>query len=182
MNIILFGLNINWVAQLVGLFATALMVIALSKSKEKYLFLMMFTPILFATESGLLGGFSNIAVNASCAIRSSTMYYYYKKNEAYPKWMTVINIILLTVPAILLCKVWYDFMPIVTGIVYSFITLSKNFLLIQIFSAILESLIIVYLVYIGAYVGIVRQVLAVTLIIHTIIKTKKAYTPVSQHY
>lgn len=166
----IFGQQVNLYAQIVGF--VGLVVIAWSYQLKKlgYLAVSTVAMAIFLAESCILYAdsdtFTGIVLNAAAVVRNLLMILFLRRyGREMPAWVAVC----LLVPVWIICVfgfgAWYTYLPPALQTVYIFCALSKNYYCLKGGALVLEGGNLFYNASVGAYVGILRQVVLVTSVI-----------------
>lgn len=118
----------EFVAQIIGLIASIIMIgaIQVKDKKNLYLILNISVKILYGINFALLSAYSGTITQVIGLVITVVAYLYTKKNLDIPKWLTVIFIVVTVIAGIFTYNNVYSFMAIVCGITYALIVASKN--------------------------------------------------------
>lgn len=162
------GVEVNLAAQAVG--AVALVMIAFcyfGKNKRRYLIFATLAAVCFAAESLILGAYSNVLCNGLTILRNIALLLLLRRGKTLPKTVTV-----LIAAAFLGFGVYYgirgewrEILPPLFGIAVTYLTVQKNLGLLKIGSIFVEIGFLIFNFWIGAYVGVVRQIFVLTVCI-----------------
>lgn len=177
MNIVvtIFGLEVNVLAQVFGLIGLILMCISFFQNdKRGYAGVMMIAHIFFAAEALTVKGYSNVVTNSTGIVRNGTVYCsLVKRKKDPPKWsIWLFAVIAVSVAAFFIDDAW-SALPVACFVLQCVYLASENFMFLKIGSLITESSMFFYNVFMGAYIGGVRQIIACTMLVLSIIKYKK---------
>lgn len=119
---------LNEPAQIIGLIASIIMILAIQVKNKKNLFLVLniMVKILYGINFALLTEYSGTATQIIGLVITVIAYIYTKKNKVLPKWLVYIFIIVTVVSGIITCKRLVGILAIVCGITYALIVSSKN--------------------------------------------------------
>ncbi len=175
----LFGTPVNVLAQLAGLVALALSIYGYFKPKLQFFVVAAITSFCFSVEGFFLlaesNTLSNIVGNLIVTARNLLIVVLlakYKKDP--PAWLAV-PVLAIYWGVLLLCfpeqlSAWYTYIPPVSVSVYSICAMQKNFYVVKTGALIWEATFLIYHPITGAYVGFVRQVLLVTIVIVSMVQ------------
>ena len=115
-------------AQIIGLIASMIMIVAIQVKDRKnlYLILNILVKILYGINFALLSAYSGTITQLIGLIITIVAYIYTKKNLNIPKWLTAIFIVITLIGGIITYNNIYSFMAISCGITYALIVASKN--------------------------------------------------------
>lgn len=162
MIIELFGFEIDLLAQLIDVFALIFIVISHQGKKSNYLIFYSIAAVFFAIEAYVLGAYSNVVCNSISIVRNLTVLYFLKKGKELPKAIGC----LFSVPffaMLVFYVIKLDFVsaaPALLCLAVSIATVCKNAGVLKTVSVFTEAGFMVYSFFIGAYIGVLRQVFA----------------------
>ena len=166
----LFGIRMNLYAQIAGLIGLVLIVCSYQLRKTAFLALSGVAFVFFLAESCLLYAdsdtFTGIVLNAAALVRNAIMFLFAVRfHRETPVWVAVC----LLVPVWVLCAfhlgAWYTWLPPVLQTVYTFLALPRNYYCLKAGAFIIESGNLFYNAAVGAYAGVVRQVVLVVCVV-----------------
>ena len=176
MIVFLFGLQINVLAQIFGFFGLVIMCLSFfQKNKKGYAGVMVIAHIFFALEAFVLKGYSNVVTNLVGVLRNGTLFcFLLKKDKDPPKWcIWLFAVLAVSGAAFFIDSVW-AVIPVVCFLLQCVYLMSKSFMFLKFGSLITEGSMCAYNIFMGAYIGGIRQVIACTLLIISIVKYKKS--------
>ena len=140
-------------AQIIGLIASIIMIIAIQVKEKKDLFLILniIVKILYGANFALLNEYAGTATQLIGLIITIIAYIFAKKKRDIPKWLTYIFIAITIICGIITCKRLVGIMAIVCGITYALIVSSKNMKKIRKLNFIQSLLWTIYDFIIGAF-------------------------------
>ena len=140
-------------AQIIGLIAAIMMIIAIQVKDKKSLFLIfnILGKSLFGINYAMLGEFAGTVTQIISLIITLIAYIYTKKKIPIPKWMACIFISIITIAGAFTCKRLIGIVAIICGITYALIVSSKNMKNIRKLNFIQSLLWTIYDYIIGAY-------------------------------
>lgn len=167
----IFGLQINVYAQIFGLIGLIFVVIAYqANEKLKYL---RFTNISFLftiCEAFILGAITSAIKITTGIIRNIVVAIYIKKNKKMPMWFNIIFIAMAILPSLFFIYSFIDWFPIMSSIASTIATCQNNYKLLKAGGILVEIFAMVHSIYIGAYIGFIRQFIILISIIIGLIK------------
>lgn len=118
----------DFVAQIIGLIASIIMIgaIQVKEKKNLYLILNILVKILYGINFALLSAYSGTITQVIGLVITVVAYIYTKKSLEIPKWLTTIFIMVTIIADIFTYSNIYSFMAILCGITYALIVASKN--------------------------------------------------------
>ncbi len=118
----------DFVAQIIGLIASIIMIgaIQVKEKKNLYLILNILVKILYGINFALLSAYSGTITQVIGLVITVVAYIYTKKSLEIPKWLTTIFIMVTIIAGIFTYSNIYSFMAILCGITYALIVASKN--------------------------------------------------------
>ncbi len=140
-------------AQVVGLIASIMMIIAIQIKDKKDLFLIfnILVKILYAINFALLNEFAGATTQIIGLVITVIAYVYAKKKISIPKWLTCLFVAITIINGFFTCKRLVGIMAIVCGITYALIVSSKDMKKIRVLNFIQSLLWTIYDFVIGAY-------------------------------
>lgn len=169
--IYVFNIKINILAQVFGLIGLIFVVIAYQKN-DKLSFL-KFCNLQFCftiLESLLLLAYTSVFKIGSGIFRNLVVAYYIKSNKKMPKFWNLIFILMVVVPSMFFINSWVAYLPIFSSIVSTLVTCQNNFKLLKCGGIVVEIISMTHSLFIGAYVGFIRQSIILIAIIVGLIK------------
>lgn len=162
----IFGLSVNLYAQIAGTVGLVLIVWSYQLKKTAYLALSTVAMAVFLVESCLLYAdadtFTGIVLNAAAIVRNLLMLLWRQKfGRELPAWIAVILLAAVWTVCAFRLGAWYTYLPPALQTVYTLCALSKNYFCLKTGALILESGNLFYNASVGAYIGILRQVVLV---------------------
>ncbi len=177
MIVTLFGVEVNLLAQLFGLIMLIFIVISYNVHDNKYFIFMTVAFSFCALESITLGSITNFICCLVSIARSLSVLYYRKRDLDIPKWLPVVLIVpifAIGVWAVVTDNPWYQLMPPVLIITLTILTMQKSMFILKTGSIFIEAGLMVFNFFIGAYVGVIRQAIAVISVIVGLIRYHRA--------
>ncbi len=140
-------------AQIIGLIASIMMILAIQVKEKKDLFLILniLVKILYAINFALLAEYAGTTTQIVGLVITIIAYIYAKKKIEIPKWLTCVFVAVTLISGIATCKRLVGIMAIVCGITYALIVSSKNMKKIRVLNFIQSLLWTIYDFIIGAY-------------------------------
>ncbi len=175
MTVIIFGAEVNILAQIIDLMAVFILILSYQGGKRKYLLLSSVSSVFFCAESLVLSAYSNVVCNIVTIIRNLAIAYCDKKKIKFPLFaiiLSVVPIAALFVYMIILGD-FLSALPPVIALIFTYISLQKNIYILKIGALIAECGYLVYNFYIGAYVGGIRQIIVVTSVVVALVNLIK---------
>ena len=171
MTIELFGLEVDLLAQVFGFLGLLAMCISFfCKDKKGYAGVMVFAHLLFAAEAFTLGGYSNVVTNSTGALRNGTVFVFLqKKKKDPPGWSMLLFAAVAVGGAAFFLDGVLSVIPVACFLFQCAYLASKNFLFLKFGSLAVEGTMCVYNVFMGAYVGAIRQIVACSVLIVSIV-------------
>lgn len=169
----LFGLTVNLPAQIVGLIGLAVIAVSYQFRKVKYLVWSTVAMELFLAESCILSADSDtvtgIVINATAIARNLAMIAWaVKKKAELPPWLAAAFLAPMWAVCAFYFGAWYTYLPPVLQTVYTFCAVSRNDFVFRSGALVLESGNFFYNASVGAYIGVVRQIVLVTSVVVSI--------------
>ena len=163
MTVIIWGVEVNIVAQIFG-FLMMLFLIASYQFKGVKLLLLMAVAYCFCfLEAFFLGVISNMICAFVSIVRNVILAWLFSKDKKSPVWLTAV--LLMPIIAVLIYSImfspWYESMPPILVITFSVVASFKNEKLLKGACIGIESGYLIFDIFIGAYVGVIRQVISV---------------------
>ena len=144
-----------FLAQIIGAFAVALMIISyLNTKKERYLFFQITCNIFYGLQFFLLNAYSAMGICIITIIKSILFYLYEKKNKNAPLWALILTEIVTIIFGIIIFDGFDTLLPIIISCIYTYATWQKNLKLTYITGTCISVLWIIYYSIIGAFVSI----------------------------
>ena len=140
-------------AQIIGLIASIIMILAIQVKEKKDLFLVLniLVKILYAINFALLTEYAGTTTQIIGLVITIIAFVYAKKKIDIPKWLTCVFVVITLISGIATCKRLVGIMAIVCGITYALIVSSKNMKKIRGLNFIQSLLWTIYDFIIGAY-------------------------------
>lgn len=164
MTVTILGLEVNILAQIFGFFMMIFLIMCYQFKGEKLLIFMAIAYAFCLGEAITLNAVSNIVCTSVSIIRNVVIVLYMRKDKKVPLWLTLL--MLMPIIAVLVYSLvalpWYECLPPIFVITFSIFAAINNTALIKVGSIFLESGYLIFDIFIGAYVGVIRQAIAVT--------------------
>lgn len=177
MTLTIFNTEVNLLAQLFGLIMLIFIVMSYNVHDNKYFVYMTVAFFFCALESITLGSITNFICCLVSIARSLSVLHYRKHNLDIPKWLPVVLILPIFAigvwAAVTKCP-WYQLMPPILIITLTILTMQKSMFVLKSGSIFIESGLMVFNFFIGAYVGVIRQLIAVISVIVGLVRYSKA--------
>lgn len=177
MIVTIFGIEVNLLAQLFGFIMLIFIVMSYNVHDNKYFIYMTVAFFFCALESITLGSITNFICCLVSIARSLSVLYYRKRDMDIPKWLPIILILpifSIGVWAVVTECPWYQLMPPVLIITLTILTIQKSMFVLKTGSIFIESGLMVFNFFIGAYVGVIRQLIAVISVIVGLIRYSRS--------
>ena len=158
-------------AQVLALFAILFWVISiLLKNKKNILLMQVIANGIYGIEYLLLGAFSAASMNFLSFLRLLVYYFYALLNIKMPKWILFVFIALVLLFGIITYDGLISLLPIIITVLYTYAFWQNN-LNVAIIIYIVAAIIWIYYNYeVGAYVGIIGNILEITTGLISLIK------------
>lgn len=177
--ITLFGTSVNVLAQVAGLAALALSIWGYFQPKLPFFIIAAATSLCFVIEGCFLfadsNTLSNIIGNSIVTLRNVLIVCFLAKwKKEPPAWLAIPflvlywGVLLLVFPEQL--DAWYTFLPPVSVSIYTVCAMQKNYYVVKTGALIWETAFLIYHPITGAYVGLIRQALLVTIVVVSMIQ------------
>ena len=163
MIIELFGIEINWPSQILGLIGCAFCIYSFFlNEKHKFLFYCTIGYLFCIGEAVLLlftgnNTYANIIATVIAVIRNILMYIFLNKGKEVPVYIGIIFTLLIWLTAIPFYSEWYTFIPPLAMTITTVALIFKNFILTKAANVVFELLYVTYGIVVGAYSGIIRD-------------------------
>lgn len=170
----IFGVTVNLYAQIVGTVGLVVIVWSYQLKKTAYLALSTLAMAIFLAESCLLYAdadtFTGIVLNAAAIVRNLLMLLWRARfGRELPAPIALCLLAVVWGVCAFRLTAWYTFLPPALQTVYTLCSLSKNYFVLKVGALVLESGNLFYNASVGAYIGILRQVvLVISVIVSTI--------------
>ncbi len=152
----------NLLAQIIGLIAISLWTLSIQNKRQyKILFLQAVANLMYAIEYFLLGAISAASMNFISCIRCFLFSLKRKNNEDIPQFWLIFFLFSLLLLGILSFKDYLSLIPIVITIFYTIASYMKNSNWIRIVLLVAAFIWIYYNYVVGAYVGIIGNLLEI---------------------
>lgn len=177
MIVTIFGIEVNLLAQFFGFIMLIFIVMSYNVHDNKYFIYMTVAFFFCALESITLGSITNFICCLVSIARSLSVLYYRKRDMDIPKWLPIILILpifSIGVWAVVTKCPWYQLMPPVLIITLTILTIQKSMFVLKTGSIFIESGLMVFNFFIGAYVGVIRQLIAVISVIVGLIRYSRS--------
>lgn len=162
----IFGVSVNLYAQIVGTVGLVLIVWSYQLQKTGYLILSTVAMAVFLIESCLLYAdadtFTGIVLNAAAVVRNLLMLFWRKRfQKELPVWIAFCLLAVVWAICAFRLTAWYTYLPPVLQTIYTFCALSKNYFCLKGGALVLEGGNLFYNASVGAYTGVLRQIVLV---------------------
>lgn len=161
-----FGVTVNLFAQIAGLAGLGLIVWAYQLRKKGFLILSTAAMLFFLAESCILYAdadtFTGIVLNAAAIVRNLLMLLCLVRfRRELPVWATLCLLAAVWAACAFRLNAWYTWLPPVLQTVFTLCSVSKNYYCLKAGALALEGGNLFYNASVGAYVGVLRQVILV---------------------
>ena len=169
------GVEVNLLAQIIDLLAVAILILSYQGGRRKYLLFSSLASAFFCAESVVLFAYPNVVCNSVTIIRNLSIAYCDKKGRKFPNYGIVLILIPIVAVGIysLVLGDYMSLLPSSAALIFTYISLQKNIYMLKIGALIAELCYLVYNFYIGAYVGVIRQVVVVGSVIVALVNVIK---------
>lgn len=161
-----FGLRVNLYAQIAGAAGMIVLVWAYQLKKKGFLAVSSAAMALFLAESCLLYAdadtFTGFVLNAAAIVRNLLMLLCLVRfRRELPVWATLCLLAAVWAACAFRLNAWYTWLPPVLQTVFTLCSVSKNYYCLKAGALALEGGNLFYNASVGAYVGVLRQVILV---------------------
>ncbi len=176
MIITLLGQEINVLAQIFGLFGLIFIVWSYQLKRSSFYIMQSVGYLFCLAEGAVCAAFVGMVVTAASIIRNLLMIYWLKKYEKeLPLFITLILLgvmVLGCLPFYITGNsvAWYDFIPVVSVSVATLTAIHKNYFVLKGGALAHECAYLFYQLNVGAYVGVIRQIILAVGIIISIVR------------
>ena len=158
-------------AQVLALFAILFWVISiLLKNKKNILLMQVIANGIYGIEYLLLGAFSAASMNFLSFLRLLVYYFYTSLNIKMPKWILFVFIALVLLFGIITYDGLISLLPIIITVLYTYAFWQNNLNVARIIYIVAAIIWIYYNYEVGAYVGIIGNILEITTGLISLIK------------
>lgn len=158
-------------AQVLALFAILFWVISiLLKNKKNILLMQVIANGIYGIEYLLLGAFSAASMNFLSFLRLLVYYFYALLNIKMPKWILFVFIALVLLFGIITYDGLISLLPIIITVLYTYAFWQNNLNVARIIYIVAAIIWIYYNYEVGAYVGIIGNILEITTGLISLIK------------
>lgn len=162
----IFGVQVNLYAQIVGAVGMIVLVWSYQLKKKSYLVVSTAAMALFLVESVLLYAdadtFTGTVLNAAAIVRNLLMLFWLVRfKRELPVWAALCLLAVVWAICAFRLGAWYTWLPPVLQTVYTLCALAKNYFCLKAGALVLEGGNLFYNASVGAYIGVVRQVVLV---------------------
>lgn len=175
--------NINVPAQISGLIGMSIILIAYQQKKERFVLLQALGCVFCLIEALLCHGWVGSIITTMCIVRNMVMLYFLKKHNGapLPVAFTLIHLGVCwaaVLPLIITNFVWYNVIPPLMLTTSTLTAMFSNYYVMKSGALVHESGYLLYHMSIGAYAGVLRQiVLASSVLISIIVMAVKEKGP-----
>ena len=149
-------------AQILALFAILFWVISiLLKNKKNILLMQVIANGIYGIEYLLLGAFSAASMNFLSFLRLLVYYFYALLNIKMPKWILFVFIALVLLFGIITYDGLISLLPIIITVLYTYVFWQNNLNVARIIYIVAAIIWIYYNYEVGAYVGIIGNILEI---------------------
>jgi hypothetical protein len=165
----LWGLEINWLAQIFGFISLVLMVYAYQQPRKRFLFFISLGAIFMIAEAAVLSGWTQVIRFVIALVRNFMVLGYLNRNREMPFFWIPTFIVITIIASVFFIDHWYAVLPIILSILVTIANCIKNYRATKILLIITETGTMVYCFLIGAYIGALRNfILAIAVAISLI--------------
>lgn len=166
-------------AQIIGLIASILMIIAIQVKEKKSLFLVLniMVKILYGVNFAMLAEYAGTVTQAIGLVITIIAFIYAKKKLDIPKWMTYVFIGVTLICGFITCRRVIGIMAIACGVTYALIVSSKNMKKIRQLNFVQSLMWTIYDFIIGAYTASISSAFVFVSTIIAIIRYDRKKLP-----
>ena len=167
MIVTIFNTEVNLLAQFFGFIMLIFVIISYQMKDNKYYVYMSVAFALCALESITLGSVSNFICCLVSICRNMTVLYFRRRDRDVPNWATVALILPIAATGVYaaLHWPWYQLMPPILIITLTLLAVQRSIFVLKFGSIFIELGLLVFNLFIGAYVGVLRQAIATTSVV-----------------
>ena len=175
MIIEILGVEVNLLAQIIDLLAVAILILSYQGGRRKYLLFSSLASAFFCAESVVLFAYPNVVCNLVTIVRNLSILYCDKRKIKFPVYAVILTLIPIIAVGIYMFLLgdYMSVLPSIAALLFTYISLQKNIYMLKIGALIAELCYLVYNFYIGAYVGVIRQVVVVGSVIVALVNVIK---------
>lgn len=164
--VLVFGVRVNLYAQIAGAAGMVALVWAYQLKKEGFLAVSSAAMALFLAESCLLYAdadtFTSIVLNAAAIVRNLLMLLCLVRfRRELPVWAALCLLAAVWAACAFRLNAWYTWLPPVLQTIFTLCSVSKNYYCLKAGALVLEGGNLFYNASVGAYIGVLRQVILV---------------------
>ena len=168
MIVSILGTDVNLLAQFWGFIMLIFIIISYQVHDTKYFIYMSIAFAFCALESLTLGSISNFICCLVSICRNIAVLYYRKKNADVPNLVTValiVPVIIIAIWVVWVGSPWHQLMPPILAMSLTLLAVQKSIFWLKFGSIFIELGFLIFDIFIGAYVGVLRQGIVVTSVI-----------------
>lgn len=174
MYIELFGFDVNVPAQICGLIGLVIILVSYQQKKLTFLWVQLIGYVFCLAESALCFGWTNVVITFTAMMRNVLMLLFLvKRGKELPLAFTLLLLAAMwggCVPFFVTAFRWYDLLPPTLITLSTLCAISSNYYVLKAGALTQEYCFIAYQASIGAYIGVVRQVVLGTGVLISIIR------------
>lgn len=167
MTVTIFNTEVNLLAQFFGFIMLIFVIISYQMKDNKYYIYMSVAFALCALESITLGSVSNFICCLVSICRNLAVLHFRKLDREVPKWVTIALILPIAATGVYAAInwPWYQLMPPILIITLTLLAVQRSIFVLKFGSIFIELGLLVFNLFIGAYVGVLRQAIATASVI-----------------
>lgn len=173
MVVSIFGADVNLLAQFWGFIMLIFIIISYQVHDTKYFIYMSVAFAFCALESLTLGSVSNFICCLVSICRNIAVLYYRKQNTDVPNAVTallIIPVVIIGIWVIFTGNPWHQLMPPILAISLTLLAVQKSIFWLKFGSIFIELGFLIFDIFIGAYVGVIRQGIVVVSVVIGLIR------------
>lgn len=172
--IVIFGIKVNWLAQILDLIGLTFLVIGHQKKKTVFLYFMCIANLFFVAEYALLSGWTGLIRATAAIFRNFVVISYIYRNKKTPVyWVVIFSVLVVSISAFFI-DTWYAVIPPVLFVIYCFFVCQSNYKVLKYGSIGCDTAGALYNLLLGAYIGVARNLgLAAAAAVSLILLVKK---------
>lgn len=160
----LWGLRVNVYAQIAGFVGMLVLIWSYQLRRKGFFVVNTLAMAIFLLESCLLYAdadtFTGIVLNAAAIVRNLlVLFCSVRLGRDLPVWAAVLLLAAIWAICAFRLGVWYTWLPPVLQTIFTLCSVKKNYYLLKAGALVLEGGNFFYNLYVGAYIGVLRQVL-----------------------
>ena len=176
-TVFLLGMEINWLAQIFGFIGLVVMIIGYQKPRKGFLWASIICCIFIIAESALLGGWTAVIRFIVSITRNFIIIMYLNRGREIPFFWVPIFISITVIASAFFINVWYDYLPPLFSIIFTISTTLKNYKVAKFGMLTAEFGTAVYCVFLGAYIGALRNLLLTIAVLVSLVALFKKDKP-----